>query len=436
MKLELERQNFLKAWQTAEKFAATKTAKDSTRGVLITASDDNTVILEATDLKTSVRCKAQGANVIESGFAVIPASIFGEMLKKLPDSDNGSSLLLEVNSERGFLNAGRHKTRFAVIPADEFPKIPESSGAETVCDVNATLLAKTIAEGSSAASQPQDFPKYLGTCLLRTAEGFIIGVSTDGRRLSLSKAPCNIMKDEDLLLPAAALKELGKIIASSCSDDDSVRILADSSTAWFGLRDIEFSIRRIDSIFPKFERILNTEVRTSLSVNAAELSSSLERIDIIAKTTTAHIMAVSLNPDGELRITARAPELGTASEVVQAGITGDKMQLGFNVSYFLDGLKALGGKDAVIEFSGEEGQTRMKRAEGDDFLYMLMPARLSPQDTMTDEELGDFTVDINVTGETGEGQPVNEGDNSESSQPEQSDPDNQGNQDNQNDTPF
>lgn len=451
MKLELERQNFLKAWQTAEKFAAAKTAKDSTRGVLITASDDNTVILEATDLKTSVRCKAQGANVIESGFAVIPASILGEILKKLPDSENGSTLLLEVNSERGFLNAGRHKTRFAVIPTDEFPKIPESSGAENVCDVNAPTLAKIIAEGSSAASQPQDFPKYLGTCLLRINDGFIIGVSTDGRRLSLSKSACSIMKDDDLLLPAAALKELGKIIASSCSDDDSVKILADSSTAWFGLRDIEFSIRRIDSVFPKFERILNTEVRTSLSVNSAELSSSLERIDIIAKTTTAHIMAVSLNPDGELRITARAPELGTASEVVQAGITGDKMQLGFNVSYFLDGLKALGGKDAVIEFSGEEGQTRMKRAEDDNFLYMLMPARLSPQDTMTDEELGDFTTDINAAGETGEsnetsqaesnteGQPVNDWDNSVSSQPEQSDPNNQGNQDNQNnqnDTPF
>ncbi len=431
MKLELERQNFLKAWQTAEKFAATKTAKDSTRGVLITASEDNTVILKATDLKTSVRCKAQGANVIEPGFAVIPASIFGELLKKLPDSDKGTTLLLEVNSERGFLNAGRHKTRFAVISAEEFPKIPESSGAETVCDVQAAILAKTIAEGSSAASQPQDFPKYLGTCLLRTGEGFITAVSTDGRRLSLSKSPCDVMKDDDLLLPAAALKELGKTVSSVSGGDVIVRILSDESTAWFALNDIELSIRRVDSMFPKFERILNSEIRTALRINAGELLSALERVDIIAKTTPAHIMAMALQPEsGELTITARAPELGTASEVLQADITGSYLHLGFNVSYFLDGLKALGGKDtdSLIEFSGEEGQTRMKHAEGDDFLYMLMPARLSPQDSMTDEELGDFTANIEPSPE-----PLPENQTTESESETSAE---DGNSNNENDTPF
>ncbi|MBQ3586100.1 MAG: hypothetical protein II964_05230, partial [Synergistaceae bacterium] len=40
---------------------------------------------------------------------------------------------------------------------------------------------------------------------------------------------------------------------------------------------------------------------------------------------------------------------------------------------------------------GEEGQTRMKREGSEDFLYMLMPARLSTQDAVTAEELGDFT---------------------------------------------
>ena len=38
MKLEIERQDFLKVWQAAEKLAASKNAKDSTKGVLISAS--------------------------------------------------------------------------------------------------------------------------------------------------------------------------------------------------------------------------------------------------------------------------------------------------------------------------------------------------------------------------------------------------------------
>ncbi len=388
MKLELERQDFLKAWQVTERFASTKTAKDSTRGILITASEDNTVILKATDLNTSVKFQAQGVNVLEPGFAVVPASIFSEMLKKASSED----LVLEVDQVRGLLSSGRQKTRFAVIQAEEFPNIPESSGAEQVCEISALDLTNIITEGSSAASQPLDYPKYLGTCLLRTSEGAITGVSTDGKRLSLSKFPCGVSKDEDMLLMAPALKEVGKIIAGR--GDDMVKILTDGSMTWFVLDKIELSIRRVESAFPKFEKILNSDVVTTLKIDAEELISSLERVDIIAKTTPAHIMAMSLNPNGELSITSRAPELGTARETLNAEITGDSLQVGFNVAYFLDGLKAIGKETAVIEFSGAEGQTRMKREGSDDFLYMLMPARLSTQDLMTEEEQGDF-----VTGE-------------------------------------
>ena len=395
MKLELERQDFLKAWQTAGKFANTKTPKDSVSGVLITASDDNTVILEATDLRTSIRCQAKGVNVLEPGTAVIPAVMFGDMLRKLSADD----LVLEVNSERAFLNAGSQKMRFTAPSTEEFPKIPESSGAEAICEITSQALGKLIAEGSAAASQPQDFPKYLGTCLLRTSEGMLIAVSTDGKRLSLAKSPCSASKDDDLLLPAPALRELGKTI-TNYADDDTVKVFADGSTVWFGLEGIEFSIRRVESAFPRFERILNTDVRTTLRIQAGELLSALERIDIIAKGNPGHIMAMALQTNGELRITARAPELGTAVENLMADITGSYLHLGFNVEYFTDGLKALGAGEASIEFSDEEGQARMKRADADDFLYMLMPARLSQQDAMTAEEIGDFS------GNNTEGEPA------------------------------
>ena len=386
MKLEIERQDFLKAWQNAEKLTASKSASESAKGVLITASEDSTVTLEATDLSTSIRCRAKGANVVEPGKAVIPAAIFGGMIRKLDTEE----FMLEVNTTRGFLNAGRNKMRFAVMSSETFPNIPESSSAEVICEIAAPVLAKIITEGSSAASQPQDFPKYLGTCLLRASEGQLTAVSTDGKRLALSKAACMVSKDDDLLLPANALKDLAKNIAS-LGEDSMVRLLADGSMAWFGLEASEYSLRRIDSSFPKFERILNDEQYTTLRINAGDLMPVLERIDIIAKTTTAHIMSISMNPGGDMRITARAPELGTASETLQPEITGEYLQLGFNVSYFMDGLKALGSEQAVIEFSGEEGQTRMKRDGSDDFLYMLMPARLSTQDAMTDEESADFT---------------------------------------------
>ncbi|MBQ7577929.1 MAG: DNA polymerase III subunit beta [Synergistaceae bacterium] len=385
MKLELERQSFLKAWQTAEKSAGTKTPKDVISGILVKADENGNVTLEATDLKSSVKCKANGVKVIEPGTAVLSLNIFGNLLKKTTEEN----ITLDVNSERGLLIYGKSKIRFAIFNVDEFPRLPDSAESELVCEIMCADLIRLISEGTAASSQPQDFPKYLGTCLFRTSESEIKSVSTDGKRLALSKMICNVTKSQDLLLPAPALRELGKMLSSG-NGDETVKISCDTSTAWFALPEIEYSIRLIDSTFPNYERILNNETRTTLRISRDKLLAVIDRIDIIARMTPAHIMALELKPGEELIITARAPDAGTAREFLEAGIEGGYMQIGFNVSYFQDGLRALGSGDIVIEFSHEEGQCRMTRSESDDFLYMLMPARLSSQDTISDDEISDF----------------------------------------------
>ena len=384
MKLELNRQSFLRAWQVVEKFTSAKTTMDITRGVFITAKE-GIVRLEATNLSTSINLLFQDVNVLTAGSAVIPAAIVGEMLKKSPSED----LILEVNSTRGLLNAGRHKTRFAVFSDVEFPVMQRSDTSNAVCELPVSAFIAIINEGSSASSQPQEFPKYLGTCLLRTSDNMLKCVATDGKRLSLSQAQCEVLRNEDFLLRTSSLKELCRTI-SSYTSEDSIKMMSSDSMVWFRSGNIEVAIRRIEAPFPKFERIINNDTSTTLKISAGDLLKSLERVDIIAKTTPAHIMAMSLNPNGELKITARVPELGVTTEVLQSDIEGECLNVGFNVGYFIDGLKAIGSGQVVIEFSGQEGQTRIKHEDNGDFLYMLMPARLTEQDLITAEENSDF----------------------------------------------
>ena len=389
MKLELKRQDFLKAWQIAERFSASasaKTPKDSLSGIFVTATEDNQITLEATDLKTSCTCNAEGANVLEPGFTVIPAVIFGGMLKKSSTED----LVLEINSSRGILKSGRNKTKFAIISPEEFPQIPKSSSASEICNISGVDFASIVNEGGASASQPMDFPKYMGTCLLKTKDNLLHCLSTDGKRLSISKFPLenenSVFKEEDLLLPAPALKELTKMIASNYADKN-VKILADDSTVWFNIEDVEFSVRRIEAVFPKYERLLNSEVKTKLTLQTGDLLPVIERIDVISRTTPTHLMILELNPEQQtLKVSTRAPEMGTASEIINANIEGEYLQIGFSVPYFQDGLKAVGSVEARIEFSSEEGQTRIYRNGSENFLYMLMPSRLTEQDKITDEE--------------------------------------------------
>ena len=446
MKLEFERAAFLKAWQVAEKYTPSKTTMDALNGIRITADASGLVTLEATNLKESVKCPATKTTVLEPGQAVLNASIVGNMLRK----SSAKSITLEVSSDKGTIIAGKSRSKFAVIAADTFPNLPERSGADEICTIMAADLSRLITEGSSAASAPSDFPKYLGTCMLRTQDGRLLSVSTDGKRLARSQMLCSVSKNDDVVLPAAALKDLAKIFTGR----ENVRLFADGTLAWFVLEKpqdeaegaetpegntetpaeptpeasaetpeataenadsaseeapaentdsgeakpaqtkpqeflldgAEFSIRRVETNFPKYERILNNELRTKIKITKSALAGAVDRIDVIARNNTAHAMAITIKPMNEMRITARAPELGTASEELEAAVDGSPIQIGFNVSYFLDGLKAVNSEEVIIEFSEEEGQTRMYKDEGDDFLYMLMPIRLTDQDIVDEPE--------------------------------------------------
>ena len=378
MKIELNRLEFLKAWQIAERSSSTKSTISAAGGVLI--SVDEGVVLEATDFKTAVRCSASGVTVARAGSAVLPVRLFGDFLKKISTETIG----LEINSGTGVLVAGRNRARFSTFPVLEFPNIPRSGSAEPLCSVVTADLSRTIAEGSVASSMSADVPKYLGACLLRISGGLLKIVSTDSKRLSLSQCPCEEGGDERLLLPSQALKELSRLL-SAADQEARIRILHDGSTVWFCSEGLEFSIRRVESSFPDYERILTSDVLTSLRLQRDDLLSALERIDIISRNTPIHLVVMQLSPGGDLQMSAKAPELGTAFEVLSASISGEPLQIGFNVTYLQDGLRALGAGEICIEFNGREGQTRMTRGGTDGFLYMLMPAKFNDQDLIDAE---------------------------------------------------
>ena len=378
MKLELNRLEFLKAWQMAERSSSAKSALAAAGGILVTAGEET--VLEATDFKTAIRCTAPGAQTITPGSAVLPVRLLGDFLKRIPTE----TATLEVTGGRGVLSAGRNRTRFTTPPVEEFPNIPRSEGAEALCGVLIPDLSRVIAEGSIASSTPADFPKYMGTCLFKVSGGALKMVSTDSKRLSLSQCPCTAEADEELLLPIPALRELSRLLSNS-DQEAQARVLHDGATVWFLLPGVEFSIRRVESSFPNYEKILTSDVMTSLRIRKDELLPALERVDIIAsQNALSRLVVMRLSPGGELRMAARAPDLGAALEVLDASIEGSPLQVGFNVGYFQDGLRALDAGEVLIQFNGEEGQTRMVQEGMDNFLYMLMPARLSPQDLIED----------------------------------------------------
>ncbi len=384
MRLTVDKNIFMKSWQMAERVSAAKSPLNVISGILLSAEGEETTLL-ATDLKTSIKTSVEGVTIQEPGKAVFPVKVVGELFKKAPTSifeieidDNGKGLLI----------SGRNRYRFSTYPYEEFPKLPSSSGASPFCEIGKEELQRIMDEGGIAGNMGEEFPKYLGAELLQVKNGEFHCVSTDGRRLSLSKAYVDReFKDQDMLLPLASVREFLRILGG-INAEDNVRISIDGALGYFSCGNIDFSVRRVESTFPNYERILSPNTTTTLEVDRSQFISALERVDVVVRDSTRMVVLI-LSPGGDLLLWGRAPDVGEAREVIDGMIKGEPLKVAFNVNYMIDGLKAFHGDSVSLSFNGQEGQMMMLRPNESDFLYMLMPMKLKSSDLDGLEDFGE-----------------------------------------------
>lgn len=378
MKLRIEKNEFIKWWQFAERITNPKNQIASLGGVYCVAMDGG-VVLEATDLKTSIRCVAQGVSASENGSVILPAKLLGELMKRVPTNE----FSIDVVDEKGTLTSGKNKTKFSTWAVADFPKIPSARSAQVFCEMKAGDLLRIISEGSVAGNHAENFPTYIATCFFQVRSNVIRAVSTDSHRLALSDAECTAPEDAEMLLPVLPVRELQRLL-SSVIPEAVVRVLTDGSVAWFQMGDMEFSIRRVEASFPVYEKILNPNKTTNMVVNRDKIVSALERVEIIVRDST-RVVVMKMSEGEPLRISGKSPNTGTVVEYVDAAVTGIPLKIGFNISYIQDGLKAFQSEDVKFGFDGGSGQMALTAPNRDDFLYMTMPVSISEDDDIEEE---------------------------------------------------
>lgn len=374
MKLEITQSEFMRYWSMAEKTTGTKSNMATLASILCVA-DETGVILNATNLKTTIRVKAEGVNVIKPGKAILPLKVVGELFKKIVVSP----FTVEVDNEKGMISAGRSRYSFTTYNVGDFPDLPLPHAAEEFTRVSAGELSRTFFEGSTAGAPNENFPKYLSGGLMQINTGELRIVATDGRRLSLSKTTIEksnaSSSAREMLLPLKSLEEYQRILAGFTTPDQEVEVLQDGAITYFNMPGVQYSVRCIDSKFPNYERILSNTSTTQIQVERTSFMQALERINIVVGDNS-RVVVLTLSPGAAMELSGRAPEIGEANESVDASINGEPLKVAFNVGYLMAGIKAFHGSDVALAFNGAEGQMMITRPGGTDFIYMLMPIKL------------------------------------------------------------
>jgi DNA polymerase-3 subunit beta len=350
---------------------------------VLLVADESTqqVKLCAFDLSLGIQTSFP-AQVEEGGRLTLPAKLLNDIVARLPEGEiTLEAEVDETDSDASGLvtltcSTGRYQVRG--MSAEEFPELPVIEDGEAV-----NLLAEGLIDGLKgslfAASTDESKQVLTGVHLTIQADGLEFA-STDGHRLAVvqtteEEAP-TLEEDTklDVTLPSRALQELIKMLERQTGDRVSVKF--DASQAVFEWTDQRLTSRLLEGQYPNYRQLLPKSFARQMTVERRLLLGTLERIAVLADQRN-NIVKLSLDSTAqELSLSVDAQDVGSGKETIPAQITGDNLEIAFNVKYLMDGLKAITTTEVQVQMNSPTSPAIVSPVGGLKMTYLVMPVQI------------------------------------------------------------
>ena len=369
MKLICYKDKIIKALNSVVKGVASKTTMPILEGILI-QTNDNEIKLTTYDLEIGIEYTME-CEIEEQGSTVVNATMFTEIIRKLPDSEIKISLnennLLTIECEGSLY-------KLATMNPDEFPELPKIE-VENSIELEQSALKNMIRKTIFAVSTEENRPIFTG-CLFEIKNNKLNVVAIDGFRLALRtiNLPTPTV-DFEAVIPAKTVNEVNKILNDSF---ESVKIGVSKNQALFEMENCKLVTRILDGEFLNYTSVIPNNWQTRIRVEKSNLQNSFERISLISASSIEkekkYPVKVSIDL-GKMTISC-TNQTGDAKEELFISTEGQNIEAGFNPKYFLDSLKAIDEEEIYVEFGSNISPCLIKSVEHSDYVYMILPIRL------------------------------------------------------------
>jgi DNA polymerase-3 subunit beta len=373
MKISILQENLNKGLNTVSRFITTKTQLPILSNILL-KTDQGRLKISGTNLETGINYWL-GVKVEKEGEVCLPTKVLTEYVSSLPSQKINLELkgnLLEVNCEG-------YQASFLTTPSVEFPIIP-SLGKKSDIVLNIQDLTSIINQVTFAASQDEGRPVLTGV-LLRVKKENLFLVATDGYRLSVKqiknlKGIEKLLKDnEELLIPARALIEVGKVLTEDEQKDElGLTITPKSNQIIFSTSQVEIISRLIEGKFPDFEKIIPNMGKNNLTIETGVLLQAVRTASVFAKEA-ANIIKFEVK-NNKLEISSNSPQLGENKITLEAKTEGEGGKIAFNSRYLIDFLNSIKSDLINIRINDALSPGIFSPAEDQSFTHIIMPIRL------------------------------------------------------------
>jgi len=371
VKFRCERDVLAEALTTAGRAATSRTgALPVLEGLHLSLRGDELAVT-GTDLEMSIRLTTTVGGVAD-GAVVVPARLSADAVKALPAG------AVEVSTgangdETVTIGAGRSQFSLRSYNIDDYPAQVDPA-AEAVT-LSSAAFADSLRQVVRAASSDEARGVITGVLIAAEDDGVRM-VATDSYRLAVRDLPDSSLLSggQKVLVPHRALSELQRVIGGS--EQLTVRLGARHAT--FECGRTRLTTRLIEGDYPNYRNLVPASSPNLLTVGKEALLEALRRVKIMARDSSS---AVRMALGGDtITLSVRDQDYGNAVEELDVKYEGDEMLVGFNPDYLMNGVDAIDADEVTFSLRDPVKAVVLRGVGRDDYLYLLMPLRVSSVD--------------------------------------------------------
>ena len=366
MRFTCEKNVLVQGLNIAGRTVAQKSSLSVIEGILCRAASG--LSLTGYNMETAITYLIDG-EVSDPGECVLPARLFGDIIRRLPE---GPVTVVVDEQYKVSIRGGYASFTISAESADDYPDLPDVGDGRSI-HIPQNALKDLISGTIFSVSDNQSRPIHTGI-RFEVADGTISAIAVDGFRLARRtfhpENPTN--RTLNFVVPSQGLKEVEKILADS---DEDASFTIGPKHILFQIGGATLVCRLLEGEFLDWRRVVPTDCPIKLVANVADLASSVERVGlIVSEKYKSPVRCVFSNQVVRMRTNTT---IGAAEDQCSIAGDGKELEIGFNVRYLSDALRAVPSEEVTLELTNGLSPIVLTPVdEKHDFAYMVLPVRI------------------------------------------------------------
>ncbi|MGN1015378.1 MAG: DNA polymerase III subunit beta [Faecousia sp.] len=366
MRFTCEKNSLVQGLNIAGRTVAQKSSLSVIEGILCKAGLG--ICLTGYNMETAISYEVE-AEVTDPGECILPAKLFGDIIRRLPE---GPVTVVVDETYKVSIRSGYASFTISAENSDDYPELPDVNTGRAV-PIPQRELKEMIGGTIFAVAENQGRPIHTGVKFEVTNET-ITTIAVDGFRLARRtyhpEEPTG--REMNFVVPAQGLKEVEKILTDT---EENASFTLGTKHILFQIGPATLVCRLLEGDFLDWRRVVPVNCPVKLIAHVSDLASSVERVGlIVSEKYKSPVRCKFTNQEVYMRTNTT---IGAAEDRCTLAGDGKELEIGFNVRYLADALRAIPSEEVTLELTNGLSPLVLTPVDDkQDFAYMILPVRI------------------------------------------------------------